>query len=666
MGVDILRIESNERVDIADFDFISESIQAHERQLYDNFFCDVSRTRKWIISGFAISNPAAKQLQVTKGKAILGARIDGVTQYGMLSTEGDAALTVDLNSYSPGTYGVYIRFERIDGESQSRIFWNPSGAGSEYAQAINTRYTASWSLRVEASSPGDDWLKIGEVDQATMAITDQREFFFEGAVDDYYESGWSTDGGGNANDRNSNRATYGITNLQMFTAAMRECLRDIKGRGLREWYERDIGGLNIGFDANPTEGRLALGDSNFYLTLAAGDCHINWDPSDSFRYYRSANVLGLILGGTLLYQWDSSAFFTDQSIDLGKSGNPWPNVYGTIFLPGQNDGDGIQGNLLPTANDTYDLGNTNRKWQDLYLSGDARIDNTLIFDTGAGNGMGSNLLPATDSTHQLGDSANGLGSGTDRRFSKLFLDEGWQTELTNEGPIGVFYNDSGPTNEKWWQFYLDNGGGFQIKALDDAYSNPETLISMRNGASINPTVEISAEVWCERDSGSTPYSPALRLYGTHPCIQWDDNDTNIHADHRDWLVRSRWLTGDVGRLDFMVASADGTSTRSWLDVVTAAGANTRVDEIYLMADEEIILSADGGTSKIVSISASGGSGPSSVNYLGLTSDWYAGSAGVDYTIKGVSGSTNRTSTGFLKIFTGTGIRYVPFFDYYSG
>ena len=190
-----------------------------------------------------------------------------------------------MSAYSPGTYGIYLRFEYVDGDTESRIFWNPDGTGSEFAQAIATRQLANWSIRAEASNPGSEWLKIGEVDQATLApavtgITDQRPMYFEGEVHNSYQSGWSSDGGGIANDRNSDRQQYGVKDIQTFSAATRQCLEDIKGRGLREWYERDIGGMNIGFDAAPVEDTLAIGDANFKAYFDATDPFIYFDATD--------------------------------------------------------------------------------------------------------------------------------------------------------------------------------------------------------------------------------------------------------------------------------------------------------------------------------------------------------------------------------------------------
>ncbi len=384
MGKDLLRIEANERVDKGDFEYLADgAIQAEHRQVVGEFLTAPTRNRGWILDGFAIDCPAGKQVRVTLGRAILGQRIGGEIKYGVLSSEGDATKIVDINAYAAGNYGIYVRFGLVSGDSQSRIFWNPSGAGSEYAQTIATRYQANWTLRVESSSPGAEWLQIGTVAQATLAasaypdtgITDQRAFYFEGsinslevaadftwnntttvasgdttgvAVGDFiglksdgqlfeiiaetpnvdvtidntsgltipagggakatfvdtsspapYASGWSADGGSGgttADDRKNSRQTYGVTDVQMFNATMRQCLEDIKGRGLRRWWERDIGGMNIGFDAAPSEDVLAIGDANFSLDYTPGATppgtatpRIYYDANDYSQYNRSLN-----------------------------------------------------------------------------------------------------------------------------------------------------------------------------------------------------------------------------------------------------------------------------------------------------------------------------------------------------------------------------------------
>ncbi|UCG52075.1 MAG: hypothetical protein JSW58_00535, partial [Candidatus Latescibacterota bacterium] len=264
------RFEANERVDLVDFEKIGgEHAQGHFDQVVGGLFTSPFQEQKWVLSGFDMENPVGSQVQVNRGRAILAERRNGQVVNGILATEGDPVKIVDINTYPPGTYGVYIRFEYVPGDSQSRIFWDPAGAGEEFAKTIPTQYIANWAVRVESANPGTEWLKVGEVDQATMTLTDLRNFYFEGDSASSYASGWSLDGGGSANDRNPDRATYGIIDLHTAMAAMRQCLEDIKGRGLRQWFERDIGGMNIGFDDDPVEGRLAIGDAGNYFTYSS-------------------------------------------------------------------------------------------------------------------------------------------------------------------------------------------------------------------------------------------------------------------------------------------------------------------------------------------------------------------------------------------------------------
>ena len=102
MGTDRLRVAANERVDIDDFRFLSESVKADFRQTGHKFFIEESVIKAedrtgYILSGFAISNPTVKQLQVTKGKAILSQRLEGGVVQGIVTTEGDATKILDLN-----------------------------------------------------------------------------------------------------------------------------------------------------------------------------------------------------------------------------------------------------------------------------------------------------------------------------------------------------------------------------------------------------------------------------------------------------------------------------------------------------------------------------------------------------------------------------------------
>ncbi len=301
MAVDALRVDANERIDLQDFQGFVAAPVIQAARTAEAVLTSPDKAREWILDGFAISNPSAKQLQVTKGRAILSRRDGAQIFHGLVTTEGDATKIVDMATFSAGVYGVYVRFEFVDGDSASRIFWNNTGDGFEYSQTMPTRRLANWSLRVESSSPGTEWLLIGTVSQAAMTITDKRPFYYEGTPDTTYQSGWGTVAtGGTANDRNSNRATNGVKDAQTFAAAMRQSIEDIKGRGgLRRWWDEDVGGLNVGFIANAVEDRIAAGDATFYMQGSTTVPAVNFDTNDSLIYTRSSNRFDFSIGSAV-------------------------------------------------------------------------------------------------------------------------------------------------------------------------------------------------------------------------------------------------------------------------------------------------------------------------------------------------------------------------------
>jgi hypothetical protein len=327
MSTDLLRVESNQRVDYTDFEYmLNESLTGIMRDIGDNFLLDpgaAAADRLSVIDGFEMSNPSGKQLTVTLGRALLAERVSGVLHYGALVATGDASQTVDMTSLSSGTYGVYIRFEYVDAESASRVFWNPTDDGSEYSQTVSTRREAQWSMRVELASPGSEWLQIGTADNSggSLVIVDQRDLYFEGPVDGSYESGWSTEGGGDADDRDSDRQEYGVKDLRTFTQAMRQCVTDIRGRGLREWYEKGIGGLNVGFDDDPTEAEVRVGDADFGLHWeSSSDVRLYFDDTDYLGYDRTDNAYAFYIGSISEAEIDSAGLRVLNGLYVGSLG----------------------------------------------------------------------------------------------------------------------------------------------------------------------------------------------------------------------------------------------------------------------------------------------------------------------------------------------------------
>jgi hypothetical protein len=352
----LLRIQSNERVDFNDFKFLAgDGVTAQIRELVNQFICNPTSYNQSIISGFGMSNPSGSQVRVDKGKAILHQRVDGSVIYSILATEGEDYRTVDISTYPDNTYNIYIRFDQIPSDTEGRIFWNPVGNGSEYTQAIETRYSANWSIRVETSTPGEEWFLIGTVIKPGMSIIDKRDFYFEGSATDNYKTGWSSDGGGSSIDRHSNRSLYGVTDLHTFVRAMQQCLIDIKGRGLRNWWEKDIGGMNVGFDDDPTENVIGIGDPRFFLklegSLTTGVCTVNFNTDSYMKYGRVENSLTFTLANKSLLKLRNGD-------DINVNGGRILSCCLDDAVPGLSTYKMDQFKLLE-ANDVYTGGNSN-------------------------------------------------------------------------------------------------------------------------------------------------------------------------------------------------------------------------------------------------------------------------------------------------------------------
>lgn len=673
---DTLRVQSLERVDLQDFQAQADELsRANHGQLVDQALTNPARQRMWVLGGFAMTNPAAKQLQVARGRALLGTRVEGVVEYGLLASDGDLTKTVDLNAFAPAVYGVYIRFERVQGAQESRAFWDPALGGSEYSQAVDTRWTANWSVRVEAGSPGAEWLKIGEVDQATMAITDMRPFFFEGTVDSTFASGWSTDGGGVANDRSATRAAYGAGDLQMFGAAVRQCLEDIKGRGLRRWWDRDIGGMNVGFDAAPVEDELAVGDANFRMSRAlAAQPRIYFDATDYLDFSRADNWFNVAIGGVVELEVEAGALgpgTAGKSIGMADSGLRWGTAYLDDLDLNQVDGHGVINDLKPAVSGVSDLGSTTRWWAQGYIAelltngdlipgsdsnfdigsnavrwstvyADALVSRTLNLQVGLGFGVVSDLVPSVDNAYDLGS--------VDRQFSELYLAGG---EFFQYSPGAVGYKN--------WKVIAENSGILSWYGLDDAWGAPVTLMQLQRSLTpMQAKLFVYGGIDATYSSGYPgAWDPVGKFGGVNPLVLFHDDDPGVDVECTNWSLMLRQGTADDGYFVGTCWKSDFSSSWDWLEARSAGGiANQWYMSRLTLRALEIVL--DQGT---VAINGDTGAPTAAGADFGLTDINVLGSAGGGaFSIVGAVAAGPQTSTGFLKVYVAGVARWIPFFN----
>lgn len=544
---DLLRVESNERVDLGDFQFLAgDCVDAMGRVVSANFLTSPTGQRAWIVSGFAITNPTAKQLQVTRGVAILARRDGAQIHHGMITAEGDALKIIDLNSYASATYGVYVRFEYVDGASASRIFWDASGAGTEFAQVINTRQQANWSVRVEQSDPGGEWFKIGEVVQSSMAITDERDFYFEGKVDDSYAFTW----GDGANDRDADRAEYGVQDLRTFTDAVRRRLHELSGGD--GWYSKNLDSTGIvkkqdmddfWVDEAWISGYAVSIDSGLDVDITAGVAYVNGkriavDAASLTLTDNASRFVVLQDDGVIADAASQTAGTLTLASYTTASGSITVLTDARSFSPRTLSGDiYASGNIIPDTDGSIDLGTSSLYWQTGYLETVQLGTGVTITRSGsemwlASGGttkltIGLDLEAAVDFVPSSG--ALTLGSSS-TNWNRLFVDQILTKDGQNDlgASTGGIALDSGGTTGRFMSAY----GGSSINHPFTSLADADTIGGMRmitssGGLGIEGfttfTTAVDVKGYCSAPdtSGNTSSAGVFNVYA------YDDSGTGV-------------------------------------------------------------------------------------------------------------------------------------------
>lgn len=247
-----VRTEPGERIDYRD---LQDAIEVSPRDALNQTVAQVlqgtdSTSAGYVLSGFAIgtspatttdyvelagSAPAGDEVRINRGVAILSFRDRGEVFGGCVLSGGPETKTLDISAYTNGAYGVYVRFEFRDSDYQNRLFWNANAATPvEYPRSIPTRRSEDWGIAIEQEIPGDEWIRIGTVTKsggAVTAMTDERDFYFEGRVDLSYDPTNEWDAG---DDRNDDRAQHGLFGLRRLIRAVQTQLAGITGD---KWWD---------------------------------------------------------------------------------------------------------------------------------------------------------------------------------------------------------------------------------------------------------------------------------------------------------------------------------------------------------------------------------------------------------------------------------------------
>lgn len=264
--MDLEKFFPNERVDLKDMSDAGGQLNIDDRMREGRIFLlPEGRTGTTgqdarVISGFdVVGNPVGTtSITINRGVGICKFYDNGVLKHGIImGDDGPENYVLDLSAASNDTYYVWARFVQSDGEYENRVFWNPTGSpAQEYVENVATRSQSTWELVYQSSSasspPGHgEYFRIYTVVKAggvITTVTDTRHFLFEGdaASSPAYDHEW----GDGANDRNADRAQYGVKDLHKFIAFVKRQLSDIiernasspvhyilPDRGLKELYD---------------------------------------------------------------------------------------------------------------------------------------------------------------------------------------------------------------------------------------------------------------------------------------------------------------------------------------------------------------------------------------------------------------------------------------------
>ena len=305
----VLKIGPDERIDLPDMEAlvkelpILDSIQKTRANVMPEGR-DVGQAATYarIYDGFGISNIVGGGFDLARGNGVLYITLDGTLYFGIEVGDqgGQDSQAVDLSLYGNDDYGVWVRPTYSEADRENRVFWDTSG---EYVESAFTRETMVWEYTVVSTSApdpsGGDWVKVWEVTVLAGNVTasaDYRHFFFEG--DSVTGGGQWADEWGAGNDRNADRALYGLKDWHMFAQMVRAQFGTLLG-ATYAWYEAPDPDLSDLAVEHHTDGQhLEINATSAYLNQRTGG------PTDS-----TTRILTQIAGA------DHECLF--QATDLG-------------------------------------------------------------------------------------------------------------------------------------------------------------------------------------------------------------------------------------------------------------------------------------------------------------------------------------------------------------
>jgi hypothetical protein len=218
---------------------------------------------------------------------------------------------------------------------------------------------------------------------------------------------------------------------------------------------------NVGGNANTLvcESNLTFDGSALTVT---GQVTASIGVSASYFEGDGSKLTGITAGssgGGIFTEIDGSHAYTTSSIQIGSTATPahTMSVGGTSLLSGSVD---VDGHIVPTVADIYDLGSASKPWRDLYISG-----SSIYF--------GTDTLSVTDNNLKFGS-----GSTT----------KGFDIGFMNFKNNGIFMDEGRLFKLRAYQIQMYGGIGYVRKAVSDDYTirDVDYLIGIQSDELSNP------------------------------------------------------------------------------------------------------------------------------------------------------------------------------------
>ena len=223
----------------------------------------------------------------------------------------------------------------------------------------------------------------------------------------------------------------------------------------------------------------------------------------------------------------------------------------------------VGGHLTPSADSTYDLGDSSKKWKDLYLSGSTiHLGNILLQDSG---GQLITRDSASGPITTLGFSANTTDDLTEGSSNLYFSNK--TTDNLTEGTTNLYYTNARADARVDAKLASNvTIGGNAIITGNLTVSGTETIINSTTLSVNDKTIVLAdsaADSSAANGAGIEVFAAGAKITYDHANAEWDLNrKANIRGTEiDDGGIAVKTSTGSVAYIDLYCESGNAHRTR---------------------------------------------------------------------------------------------------------